>query len=239
MHQPDQRFCPTDMQGRAGWFQNYSDQMQIIGASLLFTTGELDRIKDDNTMVQFMASSMVTVDAFDLAVRNYRRDILGESIGVPTPVWPTFSGLVLPSFSSPVETGIWQRLNQDVGRIRKAPAYTTEVGGLLGIIPSSPDLPSPGDVTPEIQVSAAANGYMFGILVSKREEADQWQVWIARVGTTDWSNVATATGKSADVTVTPTGEETGPIQLQVRVQLRRDNANYGQPSQIALVTVNP
>ena len=239
MHQPDPRYVETDMQGRAAFFQNYSDQMQNVGASLGYATGELDRIKDDNTIVQFLASSMVTVDAFDLAVRNFRRDILGESIGVPTPSWPTFSGLVLPTTSSPVETGIWQRLNQDVGRIRRAPAYTAEVGGLLGIIPSSPDVPSPGDVTPEIQVSAAATGYLFGIIVSKREEADQWQVWIARVGTSSWSNVATATGKSSDVNVTPTDDESGPIQLQVRVQLRKDNANYGQPSQIATVTVNP
>ena len=30
-----------------------------------------------------------------------------------------------------------------------------------------------------------------------------------------------------------------PIQLQVRVQLRKSNADYGDPSMIGLVTVNP
>ncbi len=30
-----------------------------------------------------------------------------------------------------------------------------------------------------------------------------------------------------------------PVQLQVYVQLRKNNENYGQPSEIGLVTVNP
>jgi hypothetical protein len=51
--------------------------------------------------------------------------------------------------------------------------------------------------------------------------------------------LTTATGKSTDVVVGPTGEVPAPVQLQVRVQLRRSNQNYGEPSNIAQVTVNP
>ncbi len=35
------------------------------------------------------------------------------------------------------------------------------------------------------------------------------------------------------------GESNGPVQLDAYVQLRKNNANYGQPSEIGLVTVNP
>jgi hypothetical protein len=47
-----------------------------------------------------------------------------------------------------------------------------------------------------------------------------------------------AARQSADITYSP-GGETNAVQLQVRVQLRKSNANYGQPSAIVLVTVNP
>jgi hypothetical protein len=48
----------------------------------------------------------------------------------------------------------------------------------------------------------------------------------------------TATGKSVDVTYDP-GQTTGPAQLDVYVQLRKNNANYGQMSDISVVTLNP
>jgi hypothetical protein len=70
-----------------------------------------------------------------------------------------------------------------------------------------------------------------------REEADQFQVWMRKAGTEDWLLAATATGKSVDVTYVAT--ESGPATLEVYIQLRKGNANYGQPSDIALVTVNP
>ena len=65
----------------------------------------------------------------------------------------------------------------------------------------------------------------------------QWQVSVAVVGTSDWHTVATATGKTADITYA--GGSGQPVQLQVRVQLRKNNADYGQVSDIALATVNP
>jgi len=77
------------------------------------------------------------------------------------------------------------------------------------------------------------------VVVSGREGADQWQVLVARVGTTDWQVLEVGTGKSVNIHFTPTAEETGPIQLQFRVQLRLNNENYGQVSDIVLATLNP
>jgi hypothetical protein len=45
-------------------------------------------------------------------------------------------------------------------------------------------------------------------------------------------------GKSCDVTLTPTTPGV-PEKLQVVIQLKRNNENYGQPSDAVSVTVNP
>ena len=50
--------------------------------------------------------------------------------------------------------------------------------------------------------------------------------------------VKTASGKSIDVTIEPTAQGK-PEQIQVRVQLKKNNADYGQPSDAVYVTVNP
>lgn len=235
---PSSKWFPGTLQDRAAHMQNFSDQMQNVGAGLGFGTAELDRIKDDNTMVQFIASSAVTVNAFASGMVDFRNVMTEGDIGDPTPALPTFSGLVLPTTSSPVETGIWERHIDDVERIRKHPTFTPETAAVLGIEIVQPDAPDTGTLAPAIEVSAAAYGYLFSVVVSGRFDSDMWEVWVARVGTSDWTLAKTSGGKSTDVTIDP-GESSGPIQLQVRVQLRRNDANYGQPSQIAQVTINP
>lgn len=236
---PLQSCVPTDLQGRAAFMQNWSDQMQLIGATLGYATGELDRIKDDNTIVQFLASAAVTVEAYRGAMTGHRRGMLATPNGSATPDLPVFSGLVLPATSSPVEAGIWDRLNHDIERVRAMLNFTFETGALLGINPTQPTAPDVAAIQPDVQVFAAAYGMDASVVVSGREGADQWQVLVARVGTTDWSVLEVGTGKSVNIHFTPTAEETGPVQLQFRVQLRLNNENYGQVSDIVLATLNP
>jgi hypothetical protein len=82
------------------------------------------------------------------------------------------------------------------------------------------------------------HGYLFSAVVSGRHRAEAWQLWVRPSGTSEWQLLDTATGRSADF-VYPKGDASGPVQLEVYVQLRRNNQNYGQPSDIGLVTVNP
>ena len=110
-------------------------------------------------------------------------------------------------------------------------------GALLGINPSTPPPTPPDSKKPAITTFPAATGYLFSVVVTNRGDSDQWQVSAAVVGTANWQAVATATGKSTDVTYS--GGSGQPVQLQVRVQLRKNNADYGQMSDIALATVNP
>lgn len=64
-----------------------------------------------------------------------------------------------------------------------------------------------------------------------------WDVYIQRKGGS-WEKVHSATGKSSDVHVTPSTPGDAE-QLLVRVQLRKNNADYGQLSDIVPVTINP
>jgi hypothetical protein len=45
------------------------------------------------------------------------------------------------------------------------------------------------------------------------------------------------TGRSGDATWP--GGGTDPVQIEVRVQLRKDNEDYGQMSDVKIVTLNP
>ena len=96
----------------------------------------------------------------------------------------------------------------------------------------------PVDVQPTVHVVPAMTGYLATVVVSAREGANVWEAWILNKGAAQWARLDRFEGKSADITFAPTtpGE---PYQFQLRIQLRKDNANYGQPSTAVTVTVNP
>lgn len=233
---PNPGCVPGDLQGQAAWFQNFSDQMQLIGSTLGYTPAELDRIKDDNNVVQFLAGTAPTVDGYSSAITSFRRIMLTRPIGTPTPAFPDEPALTLPVI---VPTGIWDRLNKDIIRVRAFPTYTEETGSLLGTNPTVSEGIAPGEVKPTIGLSAAIHNYLFSTVVSGRYDADQWELWIRPSGLTEFQLAKTATGKSTDYTYNPGGETPGAVVLEVYVQLKRNDENYGQPSDIALVTVSP
>lgn len=108
----------------------------------------------------------------------------------------------------------------------------------MGIVVPKGEGISPGSVKPTGDVSAAQNGYLFSVVVANRGESDQSEVQIRRAGSETWTTVKAFTGKSVDVTVSPTTPGQ-PEQIQVRIQLKKKNENYGQVSDAVSVTVNP
>jgi hypothetical protein len=232
---PSQTFFPTNLAARAAFYQNFSTQFTVLGVGLGFTAGDIASVNNDNDVFQFLAQAIVQIEAYENAIRQYRIIITEGDIGDATPQFPANPSLTLPAS---VMTGMFERLNDWVSRIRVAPGYTDEIGALLGILPSQSDSISPGDVKPTIQAFAAQGGYEFSVVVANRAESDMWDVEIRRAGQEKWNAVKTATGKSVDVEITPTTAGQ-PEQLQVRVQLKKKNDKYGQPSDAVYVTVNP
>ncbi len=234
---PSRTWFPLSLQDRAAWFQNFVTQFSPVAVSLGFTAGDVTAIGEDNAAFQWLAEQTVTVENFRSAVVEYRLNLTEGDIGDPDPIYP---GQTFDNPPSLQPAGMFERLNNLRNRILASPAYSDDLGILLGIVGDGGGVGiSESDVKPEIQCTPAATGYMFSIVVNKRYDADSWQVWATPAGVTDWKILTTATGKSTDVVVSPTGEVPAPVQLQVRVQLRRSNENYGEPSDIAQVTVNP
>ncbi len=126
-----------------------------------------------------------------------------------------------------------------IGRIQSSNNYTHEIGVALGIELSG-DVPLPPieEIRPTIDLFPAQNDYVFSVIVTGREASDSWIVQILPTGASDWVTVGTYTGKSADVKVTPTTPGQ-PMQLQVRVQLRKNNADYGEVSAALTTVVSP
>lgn len=110
----------------------------------------------------------------------------------------------------------------------------------LDLIGDSSTSPTPDSVKPNIAAFPASIGYHFAAVVSNRGKSDMSDIYVSRAGTTKWQKIESGTGKSINVIVTPEPDEAGKsIQLQTRVQLRKNNADYGQISEPVFVTVNP
>lgn len=233
---PSPTWFPRSLQERAAWYENFNFQAQSTGATLGLTVDDLTQINEDNTMMQFLASTAVTFESFNESLTLFRNIVTTGDIGDTAPPFPAFPSPGIPLITPVV--GIFERLS-DVYRTRimASEAYTEEQGALYGIIGGKPEPPDPATVKPTLVATPAMMGNLFSAVVSNRAQSDQTQILAAEVGSSDWKVVGTLTGKSADLTYTNTTGK--PVQLQVIAQLRKGNENYGQPSDIVLVTVNP
>ncbi len=184
--------------------------------------------------MQFLASAETQLKAYQDAVRQYRILMTEGDVGDPTVAFPA-----LPGYGTPtgVPRGLFERLDSIVKRARVTPAYTEEIGALLGIIPTSPSRPLPEDLKPAIVASASFNDYKFDVNVT-RLGMTAYKVQIQRSGASTWQDVAFATNNPSQVTVTPTtpGE---PERVLVRAVLLDKNQPVGIPSDPTFVTVNP
>lgn len=231
---PSDRWFPTNLAARAVWFANFKIQFPLVSPSLGVDSYNA-QVDNDNSVFQFLTDIQNQLKAFDEAVRQYRKIITENPLGQPVPEFPP-----MPKFNLPIviPTGMFERLDKLRNKILAADNYTDEIGALLGILAKKPDSISPGDIKPKIEVTASQSGYMFAAIASNRGGSDSWDVMIRRAGQEKWAVAKTATGKSVDVTVVPSVEGK-PEQLQVMIQLKKNNANYGLPSDVVYVTVNP
>jgi hypothetical protein len=236
---PSRRWFPGTLQERAARFQNFATQFAAVGASLGFTAAEIASVQDDNTCFQDLASGFIAAEAFADAIRQYRINVTEGAVGEPTPAFP--AGIdVTPAELRP--TGIFQRLIENVDRIRAATAYTDEIGAPLGIMPSSAaagsgSAPSGDDLKPIIKTSASFSDYKFSVNVTRLGQ-EAFKIQIQRPGSDTWTDAAFATSNPCEVVVTPTNPGQ-PERILVKAILLNHNQPVGQPSDPAFVTVNP
>lgn len=126
---------------------------------------------------------------------------------------------------------------ETIGYIVWASGYTKEIGIALGIDGDSPKL-SPESVKPTLQAIASQTNYETAVVVGNRAQSDMWKVFMRRANSETRAEIASGTGKSADITISPT---TGgqPEKVELTVQLYKKNEPYGQLSDPVYVTVSP
>jgi hypothetical protein len=227
-------WLPRTLESLAPWFANFNLKFTQFAAALGLAAHTVSVAKD-NAVVQWLLAARGAAEANDAGLRQFRDETLYAGKGDPAPVEPI---MTLPEAPDPFTTSIIERLDELVDKIFAADNYTDEIGVQLGIVLPKGEGISPGSVKPTAKGDPAQSGYMFAVTVSNRGEADSADVEIRRAGSETWTVVKTFTGKSVDVTITPTTPGQ-PEMLQVRIQLKKKNENYGQPSDVVSVTVNP
>ena len=232
---PSKSWFPLALQERAAWYENFAQNIATVGTSLGLTAADLSGVVADNQNIQFLATAAMTLQSYTEAVRQYRIIFTEGNIGNPTPAFPALDPLEVPNPAQP--TGAYERLDNLVKRIRVAPAYTPEVGALLGIIPSSPaPIPEP-DMKPAIKASDSFGGYKFEVNVT-RLGMTAFKVQVQKGSDPAWNDAGFATSNPAVLTITPTTPGQ-PERIMVRAILLKNNEPVGQPSDPTYVTVNP
>jgi hypothetical protein len=203
-------------------------------AQVSATAEDIDNITNELQNLQYIVNYSDLIDADKQTVTKIKNAIFNGNPDEPLTPFPVFPAGALPNTA---KQGLMENALRRNRRFKAADGYTKEIGIALGIESEAKEV-SPDSVKPTIQVFPAQSGYTFSVVVSNRGASDMWEVLILRKGALGWTKAASATGKASDVNITPisAGE---PEQMQVRVQLRKSNVNYGQPSDIVYVTANP
>jgi hypothetical protein len=233
-------YYPAAMEAKAAWHVNFATHIGVFSAKYNLTPAQLTSIAADRAWMEFWVAQRYAVSTFTSQLTAYFNTISGPDNSLDPPTTPEFTldGLDAPDAVPP---GIEFRVREIARHIKGHSSYSEADGALLQIVgESGGGLGIGGVPTPEIQTFAANSGYEFSIVVSKRGSADSWQVWATLAGENKYNLIATATGKSANVIYTPLDQDNPqPVQLNVRVQLRRNNQDYGDTSLMAPATVSP
>lgn len=205
----------------------YAADVGATPADILEVTTDLNNLIYVLDYSELIEANKKTVNQIKNAMFNY-----GD--GKPIPPFPVFPAAAPPTV--PVADCLG-RANARNKRFKAATDFTEEIGTALGMgsgyIP-----PDPATVKPTIDVQGAQTGYLFSVVVGNRGDSDMWDVLTLGKGESSWSVIKSATGKSTDVTIAG-NLAADPVQLQVRIQLKKKNQNYGILSDIVYVTVNP
>ena len=198
------------------------------------TTDEMHDVPNELSLLVYWNDYADVIDANKKTVFNIKQAIFNGDAAEPLPTAPVF-----PAAAPPVGLiiGCLQRTQERNRRWKAAAGYTVEIGTALGLEENSPKIVE-ANVKLGIEVFAAQTGYTYTVVASNRADATAWDVSELRKGTPGFVKVETFTGKSGDVQATPTVVGSAE-QFQVRIQGRKANKNYGQPSDVVFVTINP
>lgn len=201
------------------------------------TAADITFVSNALANLDYLRDYSEQVDAFKKGVFQMKQTAFNGDINEVIGPLPVVAAGASPT---PLAAGYLERVNTLIRRFKLGPGYNHDIGVALGFEQSDPSLPiaDPSTVKPTIEAFAAQTGYVASVVVGNRANSDQWEVQASPASAPSWHVVKSATGKSTDVTFTP-ATPGQPQQFQIRIQLKRNNQDYGQLSDIVTVTVNP
>jgi hypothetical protein len=230
----NKRIAPYDLQGQAAWLDNLTTQFAQVAVSPLgFVAADVTALTNDNEDFQFCAQATVEIEAYAKAFRQYRATVTKGRVGEPTPSFPPNPGFAPPNA---VPTGIFERVDELIKRIKAAPAYTPEIGVLLGIIPDGTVRPVPEDMQPTLKVRTLPGSV---VQVKFTRGATNGIFVETKVDNSDtWSSVGIFPSSPA-IIVVPQNAENLPRAVQVRARYVEGNSPIGEFSPVMAVSTQP
>ncbi len=209
---------------------NLATYMTQVGA----TDQDIRDVPNELAILEYLQNQAEIVEAGKKTVNKIKQVVFNGDVDEEIAPFPVFPVLVAPF---PLIAGLSERAKLRNKRFNLGPGYTEQIGFALGIEEDSQPI-APDSVKPTVQIFPAVELYLMSVVIGKRGLSDMWEVQIRRKGQETWETVKTASGKSVDVTITPTTPGI-PERIEVRIRLLKNNENYGQLSDAMYVTLNP
>ena len=231
---PDQRWFPTNLTQRTSWFGNFAAKFADIGLDLGFTQADIDAVNADNAVLQFLAATLRQTENYLKAVQAFQKVVTLGDRDNKVHDFPVFEP---PNPPANIPTGIFERLERLVRRIRVASNYSESIGAALGIIPRVIRRTDLGETIPKIKTSPAAKGHGF-VVRTTRGVFSGFAVQIRRNLSDAWEPSGMFVRSPAEVSVTPRDPRL-PEMIDVRIRMLKGNDPVGQYSDIQTVTLVP
>ena len=230
---PSSRWFPGSLQERAGWCANFSIQFTDNAVALGFTAADATANAADCALVVDMAAIMTQFDAYSAAIRQYRDLVLEGEDGNLTPAFPD-----LPSYNNPSgpEAGVFDRIDKLVRRIRVSPAYTEEIGALMGILPQSVTRPPDNEMQPTLRSETLPGSV---IEVKFKRGSTDGIVIETKVGDSEtWTEAGKFVVSPAELVIPGKGPNTSSF-VQIRARYLDGNSPIGQYSPAISTVTQP
>lgn len=196
---------------------------------------DISSIKNDYENMKAITEFCPLADEYKMGAFAIKKALIRGEIGEPIGTLMTAPVFTPPS---PLVAGIEKRSRERDGRFKRSKTITQTALDALDLSDASEESLEASEIEPTVEAFPARTGYEAAVVISNRGKSDMWKILGRRKGSENWTELASGTGKSGNLRITPTiaGQ---PEQLEIAVQLYKNNEPYGQRSQPTYLTVNP
>lgn len=226
------RWFPRSLPKQAAFFANFTKAFIKIAVDLGFTEAEVENLKADNAVMQYMAQTEMNLKTFKKSFQKFREH-LTQGKNVAEPVYLQYSPLTEPPIVLP---GIFDRLFRLADRITAADGYTTAIGARLGILSPTREALRPEDL--ELKLKAKPLNEAQVSIGFTRGRTNGINLYFQHAGNEEWFDLGRFFYSPAIVTI-PLVEADKPEQIYLRGRYLIGNEAVGSYSNIMALVITP